>query len=65
MIKVILGFDKIEDYKNAWMNLGALTFVSPNRLMKLALPYVMLSEPQSCPTVKIHDDLTINLWTKR
>jgi len=51
LIKVIIGLKKIELYKNAWMN--------------LALPLVMLSEPQPCPVTKIKDDLSITLWTKR
>eukprot|EP01128_Nolandella_sp_AFSM9_P004178 TRINITY_DN1830_c0_g1_i1.p1 TRINITY_DN1830_c0_g1~~TRINITY_DN1830_c0_g1_i1.p1 ORF type:complete len:1025 (+),score=229.32 TRINITY_DN1830_c0_g1_i1:40-3114(+) len=51
LIKVLLGFDQLELYKNAWMN--------------LALPMVMLSEPQACPAQQIGDELTITLWTKR
>jgi len=51
LIKVIMGFDKLELYKNAWMNLG--------------LPLIMLSEPQACPVTKIKDDLVVTLWTKR
>eukprot|EP01124_Arcella_intermedia_P015654 TRINITY_DN22201_c0_g2_i1.p1 TRINITY_DN22201_c0_g2~~TRINITY_DN22201_c0_g2_i1.p1 ORF type:complete len:1036 (-),score=250.99 TRINITY_DN22201_c0_g2_i1:26-2947(-) len=51
LIKVIIGIQNIEIFKNAWMN--------------LALPLVMLSEPQACPVTKIKDDLTITLWTKR
>jgi ubiquitin-activating enzyme E1-like protein 2 len=51
LIKVILGLQNLSVYKNAWLN--------------LALPIVMLSEPQSCPVTKIKDDLQISLWTKR
>jgi len=51
LIKVLTGVEKLEFYKNAWMNLG--------------LPIIMLSEPQACPLTKIRDNLTITLWTKR
>jgi len=51
LIKVMTGVEKLESYKNAWMNLG--------------LPIIMLSEPQACPLTKIRDNLTITLWTKR
>jgi len=51
LIKVMIGIQKLESYKNAWMNLG--------------LPIIMLSEPQSCPLTHIKENLTISLWTKR
>jgi ubiquitin-activating enzyme E1-like protein 2 len=51
MIKVILGIKDLTKYKNAWVN--------------LALPAVLFSEPQPCPLTKIHDELSITLWTKR
>jgi len=51
LIKVMIGVEKLELYKNAWMNLG--------------LPIVMLSEPEACPVKRIKDNLTITLWTKR
>jgi ubiquitin-activating enzyme E1-like protein 2 len=51
LIKVMIGLKNIELYKNAWMN--------------LALPLVMLSEPQVCPITKVKEGLLITLWTKR
>jgi len=51
LIKVMIGVEKLEFYKNAWMNLG--------------LPIVMLTEPQECPETRIKDNVIITLWTKR
>jgi ubiquitin-activating enzyme E1 len=46
----LLKKEKLEAYKNSWMN--------------LALPSLLLSEPQACESIKIHDDLSISIWDR-